>query len=61
MRSFRVTAAGSLMLAAGMTGCAAPKVGKTAPNFTLQDLSGQSVSLSQFNGKPVLLSFFAVK
>jgi thiol-disulfide isomerase/thioredoxin len=34
-------------------------VGKPAPPFTLQDLSGKQVSLSDFKGKVVLLDFWA--
>jgi peroxiredoxin len=34
-------------------------VGGTSPNFTTQDLSGKKVSLSDFGGRPVLLSFWA--
>ena len=30
-----------------------------APNFTLQDLSGKAVSLSDYKGKVVLIDFFA--
>lgn len=33
--------------------------GRPAPDFTLRDLDGQSVSLSQFRGKAVLLDFWA--
>ena len=33
--------------------------GQPAPDFTLNDLDGQSVSLSQFKGKVVLLDFWA--
>ena len=32
---------------------------KTAPDFTLKDLSGNSVSLQQYRGKVVLLDFWA--
>ena len=32
---------------------------KAAPDFQLNDLSGQSVRLSDFRGKPVLLAFWA--
>lgn len=31
----------------------------TAPNFTLQDMNGNSVSLSDYRGKVVLLEFWA--
>lgn len=31
-----------------------------APNFTLTDIDGTEFSLSDFNGKPVLLNFFAI-
>lgn len=34
-------------------------VGGTSPNFTTHDLSGNKVSLSDFRGRPVLLSFWA--
>lgn len=37
----------------------APKVGATAPEFTLSSLDGKSVSLSSYRGKVVLLNFFA--
>ncbi len=35
------------------------KVGDTAPDFALKTLNGESVHLSDFKGKPVLLSFGA--
>ena len=34
-------------------------IGNLAPSFTLQDLNGQQVSLSDFKGKVVLLDFWA--
>jgi thiol-disulfide isomerase/thioredoxin len=34
-------------------------VGGTSPNFTTHDLGGKKVSLSDFAGRPVLLSFWA--
>lgn len=37
----------------------APKVGHPAPDFTLVDLEGEPVSLSDFRGKPVILNFWA--
>jgi|CZKL01.1.fsa_nt_gi cytochrome c biogenesis protein CcmG/thiol:disulfide interchange protein DsbE len=36
-----------------------PLVGKSAPDFALQDLSGKKVSPSSFKGKAVLLNFWA--
>jgi peroxiredoxin len=35
------------------------KVGTPAPDFTLPDIDGNPVSLSQFRGRPVVLNFFA--
>jgi thiol-disulfide isomerase/thioredoxin len=34
-------------------------VGKSAPGFTLVDLSGKKVSLADFKGKPVVVNFWA--
>ena len=44
-----------------LAGCSAqgPEVGKLAPDFKLQSLDGQTVSLGDFRGKPVLLNFWA--
>ncbi len=36
-----------------------PLVGKLAPSFTLKDLKGKQISLSDFKGKVVLLDFWA--
>jgi peroxiredoxin len=36
-----------------------PQVDKLAPDFKLQSLDGQTVSLGDFRGKPVLLNFWA--
>jgi thiol-disulfide isomerase/thioredoxin len=36
-----------------------PKVGETAPDFTLGSLAGQSVQLGALKGKPVLVNFWA--
>lgn len=47
-----------------ITGCArnpglkAAAVGQPAPDFTLPDLDGNSVSLTDFAGKPVLVNFW---
>lgn len=51
-----------------VTGCAglpsflsapAPEVGALAPNFTLKDLDGKDVSLSDLRGQVVLINFWA--
>ncbi|HMK42623.1 MAG TPA: redoxin domain-containing protein [Dissulfurispiraceae bacterium] len=34
-------------------------IGKSAPDFTLQDQNGRSIALSSLHGKPVLLNFWA--
>ncbi len=36
-----------------------PLLGRPAPDFTLPDLDGQLVSLSDYRGRPVLLNFWA--
>lgn len=36
-----------------------PEVGKPAPEFTLQDINGKVVHLSDFRGRPVLINFWA--
>jgi peroxiredoxin len=38
---------------------AAPYMGSKAPNFTLKNLQGETVSLSQYRGKKVILNFWA--
>lgn len=40
-------------------GVARPRTSQPAPDFVLKDINGQSVSLAQFKGKPVLLNFWA--
>jgi len=48
--------------AAGGTGAildAANVAGRTAPNWTLKDVHGDPVSLSQFAGHPVVMDFWA--
>ncbi len=42
------------------SGCAPGlRVGAAAPHFTLEDLAGRKISLSQFTGTPILLNYFA--
>jgi cytochrome c biogenesis protein CcmG/thiol:disulfide interchange protein DsbE len=45
--------------AGGMPVADSPLMGKPAPNFMLEDLSGKKVSLSSYKGKAVLLNFWA--
>ncbi len=44
-----------------LVGCSsqASQVGKLAPDFQLPNLEGQSISLSDFRGNPVLINFWA--
>jgi len=53
----------STMMSIFYTGCgkqeSSPIIGQPAPDFTLQDLEGNPVSLSDFKGKPVILNFWA--
>ncbi len=45
-----------LLLGGGAT---AQGVGEVAPDFTLQDSTGKTVTLDEFAGKPLLLNFWA--
>ncbi len=45
--------------ASGGTAAAAPIVGSPAPDFKLQNIAGQAVTLSGLKGKPVLINFWA--
>lgn len=47
------------LLATASLAVAAPAQGAPAPDFTLTDLSGQSLQLSKLRGKAVVLDFFA--
>ncbi|MEE4660984.1 MAG: TlpA disulfide reductase family protein [Halieaceae bacterium] len=42
-----------------MTGSAEARVGERAPDFVLEDASGELVSLKDFHGKPLVLHFWA--
>jgi len=44
---------------AGDDGYTTPLNGKQAPNFTLQNLSGQQVSLASYKGRPLVIDFWA--
>ncbi|OAM90573.1 thioredoxin family protein [Termitidicoccus mucosus] len=52
----------SLMLALTVAGClgvfaASAEIGKAAPDFTLTDIQGKSISLSDYRGKTVVLEW----
>ncbi len=54
-----------VILAVGMLAAAAQakgffKVGDPAPNFTLQTIDGQTISLAQYKGKVVVLGLFHI-
>jgi thiol-disulfide isomerase/thioredoxin len=49
---------GLLLLAACNSGSHPPRIGSDAPRFTITD-SQRTVTLSQFEGKPVVLNFWA--
>jgi len=57
--------ASGLLIISYSVGCSpggsipAPSVGSQAPDFNLPGLGGQSISLSDFRGKPVLINFWA--
>jgi peroxiredoxin len=59
------TATGVAMISAGRSartpsvGGGVARVGGTAPGFTSWDLAGNRVSLADFKGRPVLLTFWA--
>ena len=62
-KALKIILAVILTLGLVITACSAPatssQVGQPAPDFQLQNLDGQSISLSDFKGKPVLINFWA--
>ncbi|NKB66368.1 MAG: redoxin domain-containing protein [Candidatus Latescibacteria bacterium] len=48
----------ALFVAAATAAQAQPKEGDLVPNFTLEEVGGQSVSLQDYQGKAVMLFFF---
>jgi peroxiredoxin len=47
------------VLLLGLFASARAEAGPAAPDFTLRDVAGQPVTLSQFHGKVIVLSFWA--
>jgi cytochrome c biogenesis protein CcmG/thiol:disulfide interchange protein DsbE len=59
-RLLDTAARGELVVdASGSAKFVSPLVGKPAPAFTLEDLSGKKVSLADYKGKAVLINFWA--
>ena len=48
-----------LLILFSVSATAQVKEGENAPNFTLKNLDGKEISLSQFRGKHVLVNFWA--
>jgi len=64
-QGLKIILASALVLGLVMAGCSSgpevaqgPQVDKLAPDFQLQTLDGQAVSLGDFRGNPVLLNFW---
>jgi peroxiredoxin len=51
----------SLIFSVREAGCldAAPQIGKFAPAFSLTDVNGKKVALSEYSGKVILINFWA--
>ncbi len=58
IRGGRLEATGAIGVGAGELE-PAPEIGRRAPDFTLADLEGNPVSLSDFQGKAVFINFWA--
>ena len=50
----------ALVLASSFVACDKPEEHIYAPDFTLQTVNGETVSLSDFRGKPVMLMFWKI-
>lgn len=56
---FLISGPVSALAAGGGSAVSLARVGSPAPDFTLEDVNGKKVSLSQFRGKVVVLNFWA--
>jgi len=57
---FILTVGLTLVLISSLVACTKPEQTLYAPDFSLQTLSGETVSLSDFRGKPVMLIFWKI-
>src|SRR4030066_2070391 len=57
---FILTVGLTLVLISSLVACTKPEKTLYAPDFSLQTLSGETVSLSDFRGKPVVLLFWQI-
>lgn len=57
--SFAVLALGTIRMPADTRGLSGPQIGRPAPDFRLEDLDGQPMSLSDLRGRPVVVNFWA--
>jgi peroxiredoxin len=55
-----LTLALALVLAGSVMACTKSEEVPYAPDFTLQTINGQTVNLSDFRGKPVMLNFWSI-
>ena len=58
-QKFLVFSAVLILTALLLAGCSGVRTGSEAPDFTLTDLEGNQVTLSDFRGKNVFLNFWA--
>lgn len=58
-RIIQVLALCLTLLASGLYSPSAQAIGEAAPDFSLRDINGQQVSLSDYEGKVVLINFWA--
>lgn len=61
MRTFKMVLAGVILLSIiiGTIGCSTVRPDGAATDFTLTGLDGETYSLSEYEGSPVVLNFFA--
>jgi len=56
-----ITVTLAILFGGSVVACAKQPEAQYAPDFTLQNIEGESVTLSDFRGKPVMLTFWAIQ